>query len=427
MSKWRAPGTGSRPGRLLSWCLLWLVAGAALGWAAWHLFGHTPYRIDIDVYQMGGQAWLDGRPLYRGDVKFPTPIGLALPFTYPPLAAIMFSPFAWLHMPAASVAVTLITLALLIVSTAIVLTGLDVWGTSRMVPGPAWLRRLWFSVIIVAPATVWLEPIISNFAFGQINVVLMTLVIADCMPRRTPWPRGLLLGLGIALKLTPAVFLLYFLLRRDRRAALTALASFAAATLLGFILAWSDALEYWTHTVLHTDRIGTASLNTDQNIVGALARLGLGEHQRFLLWVSGCLLVLAVTIWAMRRVLRAGEPVLAVICTALFGLVVSPVSWSHHWVWMLPAVLVTGILGWRRRDLALAVVSAAGVALMRWTPIELLPEHREATAVWWRQLAGMSYVWWALAVIVTAGLTVTSRATSHDSTMPERAPVSATT
>ena len=258
--------------------MLWLVAGAALGWAAWHLFGHTPYRIDIDVYQMGGQAWLDGRPLYRGDVKFPTPIGLALPFTYPPLAAIMFSPFAWLHMPAASVAVTLITLVLLIVSTAIVLTGLDVWGTSRMVPGPAWLRRLWFAVIIVAPATVWLEPIISNFAFGQINVVLMTLVIADCMPRRTPWPRGLLLGLGIALKLTPAVFLLYFLLRRDKRAALTALASFAAATLVGFILAWSDSWEYWTHTVLHTDRIGTASLNTDQNIVGALARLGLGEH-----------------------------------------------------------------------------------------------------------------------------------------------------
>ncbi len=67
----------------------------------------------------------------------------------------------------------------------------------------------------------------SNFAFGQINVVLMTLVIADCVPRRTPWPRGLLLGLGIALKLTPAVFLLYFLLRRDNRAALTAVGVFA--------------------------------------------------------------------------------------------------------------------------------------------------------------------------------------------------------
>ena len=184
------------------------------------------------------------------------------------------------------------------------------------------------------------------------------------------------------------MFLLYFLLRRDNRAALTALASFAGATLVGFVLAWNDSWEYWTHTVHHTDRIGETALNTDQNIAGALARLGLGEHERFLLWVAACLLVLAVTVWAMRRVLRAGEPTLAVICVALFGLVVSPVSWSHHWVWMLPAVLVTGILAWRRRNVALAVLTAVGVALMRWTPIDLLPKHHETTADWWRQLAG---------------------------------------
>jgi alpha-1,2-mannosyltransferase len=425
MSKWQAPGVGSRRGWVLLWCLLWPLAAAALGYAAWRLFSHTPYRIDIDIYQMGGQAWLDGRPLYTGDVLFHTPIGLNLPFTYPPLAAIAFCPFAWLHMPAASVAITLATLVLLIVSTMFVLTRLDAWTTSRVVPGPAWLRRLWSTVVIVAPAAIWLEPIASNFAFGQINVVLMTLVIADCMPRRTPWPRGLLLGLAIALKLTPAVFLLYFLLRRDNRAALTAPASFAAATLAGFVLAWNDSWEYWTHTVHHTDRIGAAALNTDQNIAGALARLGLGEHERILLWMAGCLVVLAATIWAMRRVLRAGEPTLAVICVALFGLVVSPVSWSHHWVWMLPAVLVTGILGWRRRNVALVAISAAGVALMRWTPIDLLPQHRETTAIWWRQLAGMSYVWWALAVIFVAGLTVTTRMTTRDSTTPALTPVAA--
>jgi alpha-1,2-mannosyltransferase len=429
MSRWRAPGVGllseRGPGRVLLWCLLWLVAGAAMYYVGGRLFAHTPYRIDIDIYQMGGQAWLDGRPLYHGDVMFHTPIGLNLPFTYPPLAAIVFCPFSWLHMPAASVAITALTLVLLIVSTTILLTGLNWWDTSAIVPGPAWLRRLWLAVLIAAAATIWLEPIVSNFAFGQINVVLMTLVIADCVPRRLPWPRGVLLGLGMALKLTPAVFLLYFLLRRDNRAALTALASFVTATLLGFALAWSDSWEYWTHTVHHTDRIGEAALNTDQNIVGALARLGLGEHERFPLWVAACLLVLAATIWAMRRVLRAGEPVLAVICVALFGLVVSPVSWSHHWVWMLPAVLVTGILAWRRRNIALGVLSAAGVALMRWTPIDLLPKHHETTANWWRQLLGASYVWWALAVIVAAGLTVTARATSRNLAARPLTPVSA--
>jgi alpha-1,2-mannosyltransferase len=191
------------------------------------------------------------------------------------------------------------------------------------------------------------------------------------------------------------------------------------------VLAWRDSWEYWTHTVHNTERIGGAALNTDQNIAGALARIGLSENVRFALWVAGCLLVLALTVWAMRRVLRAGEPVLAVICVALFGLVVSPVSWSHHWVWMLPAVLVTAVLAWQRRNVALAVVSAAGVALMRWTPIDLLPQHHETTAVWWRQLAGMSYVWWALAAIALAGLTVTAGMAAQHTTARSPAPVPA--
>jgi alpha-1,2-mannosyltransferase len=438
MSTWRSPDVGSWRGRVATaqpglcrnawWALLQLMGLAALGYAAWRLVGHTPYRIDIDVYRMGGQAWLDGRPLYDDGVEFHTPIGLNLPFTYPPLAAIVFCPFAWLGMPAASVTITLITLALLVVSTMIVLTRLDVWSTARVVPGPAWLRRWWLTALIVAAAAIWLEPIKSNFAFGQINVVLMTLVIADCVPRRTPWPRGLLLGLGIALKLTPAVFLLYFLLNRDKRAMLTALASFVAATLAGFVLAWHDSWQYWSDTIRDTDRIGAASLNTNQNVAGTLARLGLSEHARFLPWVAACLLVLALTVWAARRVLRAGEPTLAVICIALFGLVVSPVSWSHHWVWMLPTVVVTAVLAWRHRNAALAAISAAGVALMVWTPIDLLPKHHELGAVWWRQLAGVSYLWWALAAIVTAGATVavsgtTTAASPRASTAPE--PVSA--
>jgi len=438
MSTWRSPEVGSWRGRIATaqpgiwrntwWALLQVMGLAALGYAVWRLVGHTPYRIDIDVYRMGGQAWLDGRPLYDDGVEFHTPIGLNLPFTYPPLAAIVFCPFAWLGMPAASVTITLITLALLVVSTMIVLTRLDVWSTARVVPGPAWLRRWWLTALIVAAAAIWLEPIKSNFAFGQINVVLMTLVIADCVPRRTPWPRGLLLGLGIALKLTPAVFLLYFLLNRDKRAMLTALASFVAATLAGFVLAWHDSWQYWSDTIRDTDRIGAASLNTNQNVAGTLARLGLSEHARFLPWVAACLLVLALTVWAARRMLRAGEPTLAVICIALFGLVVSPVSWSHHWVWMLPTVVVTAVLAWRHRNAALAAISAAGVALMVWTPIDLLPKHHELGAVWWRQLAGVSYLWWALAAIVTAGATVavsgaTTAAAPRASTAPE--PVSA--
>jgi alpha-1,2-mannosyltransferase len=421
MSRWR-PSAQPVTWRNTSWWLLQLLALVALGYAVWQQIGHTPYRIDIDVYRMGGQAWLDGHPLYDHDVKFHTPIGLNLPFTYPPLAAVIFCPFAWLGMPTASITITLITMALLLISTMLVLTRLDVWNTTRLVPGPAWTRRWWLTALIVAGATVWLEPIKSNFAFGQINVVLMTLVIADCVPRRTRWPRGLLVGLGIALKLTPAVFLLYFWLRRDRRAVVTSLVSTAAAVLGGFALAWHDSWQYWTHTVRNTDRIGSASLNTNQNLAGTLARLGLSDHARFLPWVAGCLLVLALTVWAARRVLRADEPVMAVICIALFGLAVSPVSWSHHWVWMLPTVVVTTVLAWRRRNAALALASAAGIAVMVWTPIDLMPKHHEVTAAWWRQLVGVSYLWWALATIVAAGATIAAAATTLSAPQPSTAP-----
>jgi alpha-1,2-mannosyltransferase len=397
----------------VAWRLFQLLTVAAVVWAGWRLLATTPYRIDIDVYRMGGRAWLDGTSLYRDGVLFHTEAGLNLPFTYPPLAAAVFSPFAWLSLDAASATITVITFALLLVTTMIVLTRLRVWEQSAAISGPAWRRRCWLAAAIVAPAVVYLEPIRSNFEFGQINVVLMTLVIADCVPRKTPWPRGLLLGLAIALKLTPAVFLLYFLLRRDTRALLASVASAILATALGFVVAAHDSWEYWTETVHDTDRIGTATYLTNQNIAGTLARLGLGETPRFVIWLIACFAVLGLTVWAVCRVLRSGESselrsgdkaVLALICVAMFGLVVSPVSWSHHWVWALPAVLVTAVLGIRYRNAAMSVISAVGILLMYFAPIHLMTEHKETSAALWRQLLGGSYVWWAVALIAVAGV-----------------------
>ncbi|MCW2729370.1 MAG: alpha-(1-2)-phosphatidylinositol mannosyltransferase, partial [Mycobacterium sp.] len=163
----------------VAWRLFQLLTVAAVVWAGWRLLATTPYRIDIDVYRMGGRAWLDGTSLYRDGVLFHTEAGLNLPFTYPPLAAAAFSPFAWLSLDAASATITVITFALLLVTTMIVLTRLRVWEQSAAISGPAWRRRCWLAAAIVAPAVVYLEPIRSNFEFGQINVVLMTLVIAD--------------------------------------------------------------------------------------------------------------------------------------------------------------------------------------------------------------------------------------------------------
>ncbi|CAJ1502563.1 glycosyltransferase 87 family protein [[Mycobacterium] holstebronense] len=410
MTTSRPPDPGRRHGGISGravWWIFTLLAIAALGYTTWRALGSTPYHIDVDVYRMAAQAWREGRPLY-GEDWFQTQIdGTVLPFTYPPIAAVLFAPLTWVSLGTATAALTVLSTLLLVVSITIVLTGLGLQFDRRPDCGPAWWHRGVVAVAIVA-ASIWLdaEPIWANFDFGQVNAVLMTLVIADCVPRRTYWPRGALLGVAVALKLTPAVFLLYFLLRRDRRAAVTTVASFLAATLVGFVMAWSDSWQYWTHTVSDTDRIGGASLNTNQNLAGALARLPLNDQVRSVLWLAGCLLVLAAMWWAARRVLAAGEPILALVCVALFGLVVSPVSWSHHWVWMLPAVVVMAVLAYRHHAIALGALSAAGVVLMTRSPIDLLPEHHEAGAAWWRQLAGTSYVWWALAVIITAGATL---------------------
>jgi alpha-1,2-mannosyltransferase len=421
----KAASDGAGWRQTVAWRLFQLLTLAAVAWAGWRLLGHVTYRIDVDVYRMGGRAWLDGKPLYADGAMFETRAGLELPFTYPPLAAVAFAPFALLSLPAAGAAITVTTFVLLIVSVVIVLTRLDIWPTSSITTEPAWLRRCWLAAALVAPSVVYLEPIRANFDFGQINVVLMTLVIADCVPHRTPWPRGILLGIAIALKLTPAVFLLYFLLRRDTRALIVTASATVVATLAGFAFAWRDSWEYWTDTVRNTDRIGTATLNTNQNIAGALARLGLGEGERFVLWTLACFAVLGLTIWAARRALRAGEPVLALICVAMFGLAVSPVSWSHHWVWVLPTVIVCAVLGWRHRNVALGIVTAAGVALMVWTPITLMPEHRETTASLWRQLVGGSYLWWALAVIAVAG-TLAARQKDCEPAEIDAAPIPAT-
>ena len=121
----------------------------------------------------------------------------------------------------------------------------------------------------------------------------------------------------------------------------------------------------------------------------------------------------------------AGEPVLALICVAMFGLVVSPVSWSHHWVWALPTVLVTGVVAYRQRHALLAAVTVAGIALMVWTPIALMPEHQETTASLWRQLAGGSYVMVGAGGDLVAG-TVSVDAAERNRPAVGHAPVHAT-
>ena len=127
------------------------------------------------------------------------------------------------------------------------------------------------------PAALLLEPIRSTLTYGQINSLLMALVAFDCLTRAPRWPRGILVGIAAAVKLTPAVFLLFFLLRRDLRSAARAGLSFAACTGAGFALAPDDSLRYWTQNAYQPTRIGGIAYAANQSILGTLARRGRGH------------------------------------------------------------------------------------------------------------------------------------------------------
>src|SRR5215471_1800482 len=297
------------------------------------------YHIDLDVYRTGAKVLLHGGDLYGRLPRLGD--GHELPFTYPPFAALSFIPLAILGYDMANWLLTAVTIAC-------VAAGL--WCFAASTPGKAGarMRRLlpW-----ALPAALLLEPIRSTLTYGQINVLLMALVTFDCLTRAPRWPRGILIGIAAALKLTPGVFLLFFLLRRDLRSAARAGLSFAACTGAGFALAPHDSVRYWTHIAYRPARAGGVAYASNQSILGALARLGLSHPAQAWLWLTLCLLVAALAITGMRGALNTGQVTRALLLNAAAGLLISPISWSHHWVWAAPALLTylaTTTVDWRR-------------------------------------------------------------------------------
>ncbi|MGH3968001.1 MAG: glycosyltransferase 87 family protein, partial [Mycobacterium sp.] len=331
-----------------------------------------------------------------GATKFITADHTPLAFLYPPIAAILFTGLAMVSLPAASAIITAISLVVLTLGVYLVLDGLDVWPDWTVTGESAALRRAWLALLITAVASFQLDPIWSNYGYGQINVVPMVLVLADCLPRRTLWPRGVLVGLAIALKLTAAVMIPYFMIKRDWRAVATTCASFVAVTAVGFVFAWRDSVDFWMGISKSASRVANIGLNTNESLYAFLSRLSM-DGLRGPLWLVCSAVMLAVTVWATRRAVAAGYDALAVCCVALLGLLASPISWTHHWVWVLPACISTAVVGYRERQLVLLAVTAAGLAVAKWPTLEMLPSGREWTAPLWSQLVGVSYVWWALA------------------------------
>src|SRR6516165_6112887 len=358
-----------------------------------HRIGLGGYRIDLDVYRTGGRVLLHGGDLYGRLPRLSD--GHHLPFTYPPFAALTFVPLALLGYAAANWLLTALTIACV----AAVL-----WCFAATTPGPAGarMRRLlpW-----ALPAALLLEPVRSTLTYGQINALLMALVSFDCLTRAPRWPRGIGVGIAAAAKLIPGVFVLFFLLRRDLRSAARAGLAFAACTGAGFALAPHDSLRYWTQVAYQPARIGGIAYASNQSILGTLARLGLTGAARTWLWLALCLLVAALAVTGMRAAIKAGQITHALLLNAAAGLLISPISWSHHWVWAAPALLTCLIVPGlrRRRPPVLAVLALLTFAV---APHWLLPSGggRELHWSWWQQAVGDSYALIGLAALTWAAV-----------------------
>jgi alpha-1,2-mannosyltransferase len=349
------------------------------------------YRVDLDVYRLGSAALLHGEALY-GTLP-PTQDGQFLLFTYPPFAAIVLAPLTLLPAWAACLALTLLTLGVLALVLSAVLRAFGV------VPGP---RRI--AALLLAAEV--LEPVLRTVYAGQLDLLLLALVVLDVLVDTPRWPRGLLIGLAAAVKLTPAVFVLYLLLRRDGRAAVTTVVAFLGATALGFLLAGADSVRYWTSALWDTGRVGEPTYAGNQSLLGLLARVGLPADARTPWWLPLVAGVLVLTALGVRRALAAGERTVALGLNAVGGLLVSPISWTHHWVWAAVVLFGWAELARRTRRRGLAVFAGAGAVLFVagpqwWWPRGELAENRWTLL---QQLTGNGYVLYGLAVLLAAVL-----------------------
>jgi alpha-1,2-mannosyltransferase len=275
--------------------------------------------IDLDVYIRGAAALIRHEPLYSVSVQ-------GQPFTYPPFAGLVFVPFELLGNVGARWVLTAVSIACYI---------LVVVVCARR------LRMRLATAGLVALAGLTFEPFARNILLGQINIVLVALVVVDCLvvPARY---RGMMIGIAAGIKLVPGAFVLFLVLKREWGAAVRCFAAFVVTVGLGAVFAPHDSWQFWSGGFMNLSRFGedAAIRGDNQSLTGAVMRLSrdLAPPPVLLLLLSVAAMALGLV--AAKRQIDAGNDVAGLVCIAFGSLLASPISWTHHWIWAVIALMV---------------------------------------------------------------------------------------
>jgi alpha-1,2-mannosyltransferase len=380
------PAAASAPRRLLTGaaiCLLPVLVALYVGATTFPggtLLPWKPVMVDLGVYRLAGRTLLDGGDIYQ--------LPGSLPFLYPPFAAVLAVPLAVL--PGAVVEVGWTIAGALAIIAILHRCGLSGWLLS-----------------LVAAATVFfVTPVSQTLAFGQVGILLVALVFLDLAPGprvlggRRILPEGVLTGIAAAVKLTPGLFLVYLIAVGKWRAAIACIISGAAVTVLSLALAPSISLDFWGRLLRGDTGLGHSLIYyTNQTVYADIVRaFGLGSTPaRVGLALSA--VVAGLGIWASVRWHRLGDVRLAVVLCGIAGLLASPVSWLHHFVWVVPLAVCLldrapavarpdGILNSPQPRLPVAV-RMLGLVFVGWVivaPFQRLPNGADVELAWtWSQ------------------------------------------
>jgi alpha-1,2-mannosyltransferase len=349
-----------------------VAAAVYLAAIAAHPLAVTLKGFDLQVY-LGGARQALHRP--GGLYSWTYDGHPGIQFTYTPFAALLFAaglavPFWWLT--GAATAVSVLALG---VTVSVAFRALGWRGTTRV-----------SATLLVTGLALWTEPAQRALFLGQVEIVLMAVVTWDlCQPDERRW-KGAATGLAAGVKLVPLLFIGYLLLTRRFRQAGVAAAAFAVTVAAGFAALPSASVTWWLRgDFFQAGRTGFVGGQQNQSLRGLVTRLAGSVHGGLLPWLLLAAAAGAAGLAAAAALHRGGYPFTGLLTCALTALLISPVSWDHHWVWIAPGLALAA-------DAALR--AARGRAVWRLA----------LTAALWALYAAWPHFWQAGAGLLGGGL-----------------------